>query len=207
MNSPPHIVGIAGASASGKTRLANRLFEALSDDAKADVSILSEDGYYRCNDNLSFEQREKINYDHPDAFEHELLIQHLKQLKNGEGIEVPQYNYADHNRSSETISFRPTRWIILEGILIFHQPQLRSHLDLKVFVDVAMDVCLARRIRRDTQERKRSVESVLTQYEQTVRPMFHQFVEPTKAYADLIVPYGDENKMAVEVIANHLRQL
>lgn len=202
------VIGIAGASGAGKSRLTQRLHEKLVTRFGEDCAkILNEDCYYRQRNNLTFQQRETINYDHPDAFEHQLLAEHLRELKSGNTVHIPQYDYAKHNRKSETVEVRPSRIVILEGILVFHFPEICAEVDLKIFVDVAMDVCLARRIRRDTEERGRTVDSVLTQYEQTVRPMFFQYVEPTKASADLIIPGGGDNETAVDVLFHHLVQL
>ena len=145
-----------------------------------------------------------INYDHPDALEHDLLITHLEQLRQGVPADVPQYDYAQHNRQPETVTLKPSPMVILEGFLILHNPMVRELLDLKIFVDVSMDICLVRRLRRDIQERGRSVESVLQQYEETVRPMYFQFIEPTKRYADIIVLHGGNNQSALDVLTNHL---
>ncbi len=184
------IIGIAGASGAGKSLFARQLHDRLIHQRSGrDVSILHEDCYYRQRDDLSFEQRERINYDHPEAFEHALLIEHLKRLRCGETVPVPDYDYALHNRKAETTSLSPPKILIIEGILILHDPALREQFDLKIFVDVPLDVCLIRRLRRDTRERGRSVESVLEQYESTVRPMFHAYIEPTKMNADIFVPY------------------
>lgn len=202
------IIGIAGASGAGKSLLANELHRRLrSKRSSGQISILNEDCYYRCRNDLSFSDREKINYDHPDALEHELLVDHLQRLRSGRSINVPQYDYAQHNRRPETESLAPSTILILEGILILHRPEIRDFLDLKVFVDVPMDICLSRRLRRDIVDRGRSLDSVLTQYHQTVRPMFFQFIEPSKSHADIIVPRGGENETALEVLYNHLDQL
>ena len=168
------------------------------------AQILHEDSYYCDRSELEFSDRELINYDHPDALEHDLLIKHLEQLKQGVPADVPQYDYAQHNRKPETTTMKPSRLIILEGFLILHNPVVRELLDLKIFVDVSLDICLVRRLRRDIQERGRSIESVLKQYEETVRPMYFQFIEPTKRYADIIVPRGGNNRSALDVLADHL---
>lgn len=171
------------------------------------LSVLAEDNYYRDRSHLSFEQRELINYDHPDSLEHELLVEHLKALREGNSVQVPQYDYAEHNRSQNVVILEPASIIVLEGILIFHYPDVRELLDLKIFIDVPLDVCLARRLRRDTQERGRSMESVLDQFEKTVRPMYHQFIDPSRVHADLIVPGGGDNEVALNVISSHLLAL
>ena len=184
--------------------LREKIARAYGDDA---VSILHEDCYYRRRDDLDLDQRTRINYDHPDAMEHDLLCDHLKQLKNQISIEIPRYDYGQHNRTSESTNLKPAQLIILEGILVLHAAEIRELLNLKIFVDAAMEVCLERRIHRDTNERDRTRDSVLKQFESTVRPMFHQFIEPTKAHADLIVPFAGENGKAVEVLFDHLSQL
>jgi uridine kinase len=199
------IVGIAGASGAGKSLLARLLFEQLSVGRSAsDIGILNEDSYYRDRSDLTLAQLEKINYDHPDALEHDLLIEHLTELRLGRSVQVPQYNYALHNRSPETVTFVPPKLLILEGILILHVAALAERLDLRVFVDVPLDVCLTRRLRRDIQQRGRQLESVLRQYETSVRPMFFKFIDPSKSQADIIVPRGGENKAALSVLLTHL---
>ena len=208
----PHvhtIIGIAGASGAGKSRLARQLNDRLrATRSSSDVAIVNEDSYYRRRDELPFADREKINYDHPAAIEHELLVEHLAALRRWEAVEVPRYDYGQHNRHAETDRLEPAKVLILEGILILHIPELRELLDLKLYVDVPMDICLARRLRRDMVERDRSLDSVLQQYDTTVRPMFFQFIEPSKQHADLIIPHGGENRSALHVLLNHLdRQL
>ena len=208
----PHvhtIIGIAGAAGAGKSRLARQLNDRLrATRSSSDVAIVNEDSYYRRRDELPFADREKINYDHPAAIEHELLVEHLAALRRGEAVEVPRYDYGQHNRHAETDRLEPAKVLILEGILILHIPELRELLDLKLYVDVPMDICLARRLRRDMVERDRSLDSVLQQYDTTVRPMFFQFIEPSKQHADLIIPHGGENRSALHVLLNHLdRQL
>lgn len=199
------IIGIAGASGAGKSMLANDLFSRMRESfTHRDVTILNEDCYYRPRNELSFDERKTINYDHPDAFEHELLIEHLHQLKSGNAVDVPQYDYQQHNRSEGTVRLEPSTVLILEGILILHHPELRELLDLKIFVDVPLDICLSRRLRRDIEDRGRDLDSVLTQYHSTVRPMFFQFIEPSKEHADLIIPRGGENQRALGVLQNHL---
>ena len=199
------IIGIAGASGAGKSLFANQLHQRLRETrTHQDVTILNEDCYYRQRDELSFSEREKINYDHPEAIEHSLLIEHLTRLRSGAPVQVPQYDYSQHNRRSETTLHEPSRILILEGILILNDVQLRQLLDLKIFVDVALDTCLLRRLKRDIHERGRSLDSVLSQYENTVRPMYFEFIEPTKAHADIIVPRGGENLSALNVLHNYL---
>lgn len=204
------IIGIAGASGAGKSVFAEQLCERISESQKNQnggsqiATILNEDNYYRDRSDLEFADRELINYDHPDALEHSLLAEHLKLLRNGDTVQIPQYNYAEHNRRSETRILEPTRILIVEGILILHDPEIRSHLDLAIFVDVPLDICLIRRLERDTRERGRSIDSVLNQYLTTVRPMFHQFIRPSRAFADIIVPRGGENQNALDVLYSHM---
>jgi len=208
LNPSVTIIGIAGASGAGKSLLATELHRRIVEQGRGEnVTILHEDYYYRERNDLTFEQRESINYDHPDALQHELLIEHLDQLKAGHSIDVPQYDYSQHNRKAECLTLPAANIIILEGILILHDLELVNRIDLKIFVDVPMDVCLTRRLRRDTQERGRSLDSVLSQYEQTVRPMYFEFIEPSKQQADLIVPRGGQNQPAVDVLHSHLQGL
>lgn len=202
---PLMIVGIAGASGAGKSRLAELLYQRLSAEQKpGDIGILNEDAYYRDRSELTFADREKINYDHPDSLEHSLLLEHLDQLRQGKAVDVPIYEYEKHNRSSESIRLEPPRILILEGILILSDPDICRALDLRVFVDVPLDICLTRRLRRDMEERGRSLDSVLTQYHNSVRPMFFKFIKPSKQHADLIVPRGGENQHALNVLLTHL---
>lgn len=199
------IIGIAGASGAGKSLLANQLYDRMrASFTERDVAILHEDCYYRRLDGLSVEERSAINYDHPDALEHELLIHHLQELQAGRAVEVPQYDYSTHNRAEETVLLEPSTVLILEGILILQEEKLRERLDLRVFVDVPLDICLSRRLRRDVKERGRDLDSVLDQYHATVRPMFFQFIEPSRQHADLIIPRGGDNENALEVLQNHL---
>lgn len=203
------IIGIAGASGAGKSHFANQLLARMRDQQRTDrdIAILHEDCYYRRRDDLTFEQRKEINYDHPDAIEHTLLADHLNRLRSGQAIEVPVYDYKVHNRTPELTSLQPPKILILEGILILHRVELRDLLDLKVFVDVPLDICLSRRLERDVQERDRRLDEVLEQYHQTVRPMYFEFIEPSKKHADLIVPQGGENVNALQVLQSHLDQL
>jgi len=196
------IVGIAGGTGSGKTTFAQALQAATGEDCV----IISQDSYYVANTDLSFEERLKINYDHPDAFEDELLIEHLQMLRRGETIEVPVYDFEAYARTDRTIMVRPHRVVLVEGILVLASASLRSLFDLKVFVDTDPDVRILRRLVRDVQERGRSLESVRSQYLSTVKPMHEAFVEPSKKYADLIVPEGGHNQVALETVAARLRQ-
>jgi uridine kinase len=202
------IIGIAGASGAGKSRLAQQLHDRIAQLGKAgDIRVLHEDNYYLPQSGLDLRQRSQVNYDHPQALEHSLLANHLQQLRRGFSVQVPQYDYAQHTRRPDTEMLSPSRLLIVEGILVLHDPELRQHFDLKIFVDVPLDICLTRRLRRDIQQRGRSLESVLQQYEATVRPMYHQFIQPSKAHANLIVPEGGHNNIALDVLHRYLHQL
>ncbi len=196
------VIGIAGGSGSGKTTLMRNLTRGLGDD----ITVLSHDNYYRAHDELPFEQRSKLNYDHPDAFETDLMIRHLRELKKGRPIECPVYDYAIHNRTAETVTIRPKNVIIVEGILIFENKELCDEMDIKIFVDTDADVRLIRRIRRDVAKRGRSLQSVLTQYLETVKPMHEQFVEPSKKNADMVVLEGGKNLVALEMIMSQIQR-
>ena len=196
------VIGIAGGSGSGKTTLAREIERRLGER----VILLSHDAYYRRHDEIPFHEREKLNYDHPDALETELMIDHIRQLKAGLPIECPVYDFAAHNRSDTTVTIQPRRVIVVEGILIFQSKELRELMDLRIFVDAEADVRLCRRIKRDVSKRGRTVESVLTQYEDTVRPMHMKFVEPTKKYASFILPNGGKDKAVQDMLINHITQ-
>jgi uridine kinase len=198
------IIGIAGPSASGKSLLANTIVNELGSDQ---VVVISEDSYYRDNSHLSLSEREKINYDHPDAFDHELLCEHLKNLSQGKSIEVPKYSYSKHIRLPETTTIGAHRIIVLEGILLFTESKLRELMNIRIFMSTPLDICLSRRLMRDVVERQRSFEAVLRQYETTVRPMYLQFIEPSSRYADIIVPRGGENRIAIDMIQAKMREL
>jgi len=198
------IIGISGASASGKSLLANTIVNELGSNQ---VVVLSEDSYYKDLSHLPIEERAKINFDHPDSIDHELLCQDLDKLLAGETIQQPIYDHANHQRKKETREVGKHTIIVLEGILLFVDPELRSRMDIRIFMDAPLDVCLLRRLKRDILERNRTIESVLQQYEKTVRPMFLQFIEPSKRYADLIVPRGGENRIAIEMIQAKMREL
>ncbi len=198
------ILGIAGPSASGKSLLANTIVNELGSDQ---VVVISEDAYYKDNNHLAFEEREKINYDHPDSFDHALLCEHLRRLQQGESVEIPIYSHSKHLRMAETRSIGKHTIIVLEGILLFSDKALREVMDIRIFMSAPLDVCLSRRLMRDVVERHRSFESVLHQYETTVRPMYLQFIEPSSRYADLIVPRGGENRIAIDMIQAKMREL
>lgn len=198
------IIGISGASASGKSLLANTIVGELGSDQ---VLVISEDSYYKDHSNIPFEERAKINYDHPDSIDHELLCRHLQELQQGKTIEVPIYNHSLHIREKETRKIGQHAIIVLEGILLFVVQNLRETMDIRIFVDTALDICLIRRLKRDIKERGRSIDSVLRQYEETVRPMYLQFIDPSKRYADLIVPRGGANRIAIDMIKAKMREL
>lgn len=198
------IIGISGASASGKSLLANTIVNEIGSDR---VAVISEDSYYKDLHNLPIEERAKTNFDHPDALDHELLIQHLKELKKGETVEIPKYDFALHQRKAETRSLGQHRIIVLEGILLFIDPELRNMMDIRIYMDTSLDICLMRRLKRDLLERQRSLESILEQYQSTVRPMYLQFIEPSKKFADIIVPRGGENRIAIDMIKAKMREL
>jgi uridine kinase len=192
------VIGIAGGSGSGKTTVVNKIIHGLP--ARL-VSIISQDAYYWDNGHLSSEEKKLINFDHPDSIEWELLIRHLDLLISGHAIEMPRYSYVECARAKETFHIEPTRVIIVEGILILTHPELRNRFNVKVFVDADADDRLIRIVQRDILERGRSVETVLTHYETYVKPMHLQFIEPSKRYADLIIPQGGENEVAIELLA------
>lgn len=204
----PTIIAIAGPSASGKTLFAQTIHdELITELGENGISIIYEDAYYRDQSHLSMSDREQTNYDHPNAFEHELLSEHLKQLTENKTIDSPVYCYKTHTRVNETKTFSPTKIILVEGILLLSNQELRDCFDIKVYMDTPLDICLIRRIQRDLVERNRSVESVTNQYLATVRPMYHQFIEPSKAWADIVITRGGKNRMAIEVLKAKIRQL
>lgn len=193
------IIGIAGGTASGKTTIARKIYD-LSQ-ALGSVTVIKMDDYYKDLSDLSLEERKKFNYDHPSAYDAELLIQHLKTLKNGISIEKPTYDFVLHNRSKEVEHIDPANVIIVEGIMLFVIPELRDLFDIKLFVQTPDDLRFIRRLKRDIDQRGRSIDSVINQYLNTVRPMHLEFVEPSKQYADLIIPEGGENEVAIDIIA------
>lgn len=199
----PIIIGIAGGTGSGKSTLA----ENIKNEFKNNITMLSHDYYYKSNDTLPFEERVKLNYDHPDAFETDLLIEHLTKLKNGETIKRPSYSFTQHLRQEETYEVVPKKVIIVEGILLFENKTLRDMMDIKIFVDADADIRFIRRLVRDVQERGRSLDSVVKQYRSTVKPMHEQFVEPSKKYADIIVPKGGHNLVALNMIVEKIRSI
>lgn len=197
------VIGVSGGSASGKTTVATRLKEVCNDS----VELLSHDFYYLPNDELPYEERIKLNYDHPNAFDTQRLINDIKCLKQGIAIDRPVYSYTEHNRLPETVRVNSTKVIIIEGFMIFESLELRELMDIKVFVDTDADERLIRRIIRDVNERGRSLESVITQYTNTVKPMHEQFVEPYKKYADIIVPRGGMNDIAIDMLIHRIKAI
>lgn len=197
------LIGIAGGTGSGKTTLADKVVQSFGSN---EVSILRHDNYYKRHDEMPFEERCKLNYDHPDAFDTDLLCEHIKLLKAGQSIQMPVYDYSNHNRSDKTVTVTTAPVIVLEGILIFAEPELCDLMDIKVFVDTDADVRILRRITRDVKERGRSLDSVITQYLTTVKPMHEQFVEPSKRRADIIIPEGGENAVALDMLIQRVKK-
>ena len=198
------LIGIAGGSGSGKTLVARNIVRELASDR---VVIIDQDSYYKNLEDIPFRDREARNFDHPDAFDNELLRRHVRDLLEGQPIEQPIYDYAEHRRSRDTRLVGEHLVIVLEGILIFLDAELRALMDIKLFIDADPDVRFIRRLRRDHVERGRSVDSIIRQYEESVRPMHQQFVEPTKRYADLIIPEGGHNKVAIDLLKTKIREL
>ena len=198
------LIGIAGSSGSGKTSVSNNINKALG---SKKVVILEQDYYYRNQDHLSLKKREKVNYDHPDAVDMDLMYEQLQVLVSGKSIEHPIYDFKTHTRKSETKKVGPHHIIVLEGILVFVDPRIRELMDIKVYVDNDPDICFIRRLTRDISERGRTLESVIKQYQASVRPMFLQFVEPTKRYADVIIPGGGHNKVGIDLLVTKIGSL
>lgn len=200
---PKAVIAIAGGTGSGKTSIARRILEELP----SHVTLLAHDAYYRDNRHLSYEERCRLNYDHPDAFDNQLFVEHLKQLKQGLPIERPVYNFSTHLREEFTVRVEPRTIIVVEGVLVLENPELRELYDLKVFVDTDADVRILRRIVRDLKERGRTLDSVISQYLDTVKPMHEAFVEPTKRYANVIIPEGAHNLGGLEVLMSQVRHM
>ncbi|UDM32612.1 uridine kinase [Lentilactobacillus laojiaonis] len=203
-NQRPVVIGVTGGSGSGKTTVSRKIFNELSQNS---ILILQQDSYYNDQANMTMEQRANVNYDHPLAFDTDLLIEQLSQLLDYKAIEKPVYDYNLLTRGTETIHQEPREVIILEGILILDDARLRDLMDIKVFVDTDDDIRIIRRIQRDTQERGRSLDGIIEQYLNTVKPMYHQFVEPTKRYADIIVPEGGNNQVAIDLLTTKIRSI
>lgn len=196
------VIGIAGGTGSGKSTFTNRLRDAFPEE----VAIIYYDNYYKAQDDIPFEERKKTNYDHPDAFETELLMEHLKELRAGRSIQCPVYDYTRHTRSDEVTVVEPRAIILLEGILVLHDPQLREQMDIKIFVEADADERILRRVKRDVQERGRDLDGIIEQYLTTVKPMHYRYVEPSKAQADLVINSG-LNNVAFDVISEKIRSI
>lgn len=203
-NKKPLVIGIAGGTGSGKSTVAKAIFESIPE---KNVVIIEQDCYYKDQSHLPEEERVKTNYDHPLAFDNDLLIEHITKLINGEAVDKPQYDFTVHNRKKETVRVEPRDIIIIEGILILDSPKLRDLMDIKIFVDTDADIRIIRRIVRDMKERGRSLDSVISQYQNVVKPAHNQFCEPTKRYADIIIPEGGYNKVAVDIMVTKIKSI
>ncbi|KIX90810.1 uridine kinase [Staphylococcus microti] len=201
---PTTIIGIAGGSGSGKTSVTNKIMNNLEGHS---VALIEQDYYYKDQSHLTFEERLKTNYDHPFAFDNDLLIQNLRDLCAGQEVEVPTYDYTNHTRSEKTIAFQPKDVIIVEGIFALENEELRNMMDVKIYVDTDADLRILRRLLRDTRERGRTMDSVIDQYLSVVRPMHNQFIEPTKKFADIIIPEGGSNKVAIDIMTTKIQAL
>ena len=195
------VIGIAGGTGSGKTTITKKLMQRFG----GDVSVIYHDNYYKAHHNMSYEERSRLNYDHPDSFDTELLIQAVKDLKAGRSVTCPVYDYTIHDRSDQVIVVKPAKVVIVEGILIFQSRELCQQMDIKIYVDTDADVRILRRIVRDVRDRGRSLDSVVNQYLSTVQPMHEQFVEPSKRNADIIIPEGGHNQVAMEMVMERVR--
>ncbi|MGE5633284.1 MAG: uridine kinase [Caulobacteraceae bacterium] len=200
----PLVIGIAGGTGSGKSTVARAIFESIP---RKNVAIIEEDCYYKDQSHLPPEERVNVNYDHPLAFDTDLLIEHVIKLINGQPVDKPQYDFTVHNRRKETVRVEPRDIIILEGILILDSPKLRDLMDIKIFVDTDADVRIIRRIVRDMRERGRSLDSVINQYLNVVKPAHNEFCEPTKRYADIIIPEGGYNKVAIDIMVTKIKSI
>ena len=201
---PSFVIGVAGGSGSGKTTVVRRIVDSLGPEH---VTLLDHDRYYRDRNDLRLEERAALNYDHPDSLETDLLVRHVRALKAGTAVEAPRYDFTRHARLTEKETLQPRRALIVEGILIFTDPSLRELMDIKVFVDTDSDTRFIRRLQRDVAERARTMESVIDQYQSTVKPMHLEFVEPSKRYADVIIPLGGHNTVAVDLLLTMLRSV
>jgi uridine kinase len=204
VNGKCQLIGIAGASGSGKTLVANNILEKIGSDKAV---LIQEDSYYKDLSDMPFDERTAMNFDHPDAFDYDLLAEDLTRLLNGEKIAHPVYDYKNHVRMKKTTTVGPGDLIILEGILILNNAPLRELMDLRVFVDTALDICFIRRLKRDITERGRTVDSVICQYRETVRPMYFRFIEPSKQYADIIIPRGGKNTVAIDLLSTRINAM
>lgn len=202
---PTLIIGVSGPSGSGKSLFSQSISKNFR--LNNEVVIMSEDGYYKNCPELSFEKRSVQNYDHPNAFEHGLLFQHLLDLKSGKTVNIPQYDYINHLRKKETIQILPCSVVIIEGILLLADKKIREMIDIKIYMDSPLDICLSRRIYRDSVERGRNISSVINQYNNHVRPMYFKFIEPSRTYSDVIVPKGGKNHIAIDIIQAKIAKL
>ena len=200
----PLIIGVTGGSASGKTSVSQAILSMFKDE---NIAMIEHDSYYKDQSQLTFEERTKTNYDHPLAFDTDYLIAQLKELQNGRAVDIPTYDYANHTRSEKTYRQEPVDVLIVEGILVLENEKLRNLMNIKVFVDTDDDVRILRRIRRDIEERGRTLDSVITQYMDAVKPMYHQFIEPTKRYADVIIPEGVSNTVGVDILTTKIASI
>ena len=198
------IIGVTGGSASGKTSVSQAILSMFKDE---NIAMIEHDSYYKDQSQLTFEERTKTNYDHPLAFDTDYLIAQLKELQNGRAVDIPTYDYANHTRSEKTYRQEPVDVLIVEGILVLENEKLRNLMDIKEFVDTDDDVRILRRIRRDIEERGRTLDSVITQYMDAVKPMYHQFIEPTKRYADVIIPEGVSNTVGVDILTTKIASI
>ncbi|GEP19336.1 uridine kinase [Pediococcus argentinicus] len=200
----PIIIGVTGGSGSGKTTVSKKIYDQLSGHS---ISVIQQDSYYKNQAEMTMEERAAVNYDHPLAFDTDLLVEHLMEIKQNQSIEIPVYDYQESTRSAETVLQEPRDVIILEGVLILDDERIRDMLDIKVYVDTDDDIRIIRRIRRDMEQRGRTLDSIITQYLTTVKPMYHQFIEPTKRYADIIVPEGGQNTVAIDLLVTKVRDI
>lgn len=197
MSQRPIIIGVTGGSGGGKTSVSEAILKSFPD---AKIAMIQHDAYYKNQDHLTFEERTKTNYDHPMAFDTDLMIYQLSELLSGRSVEIPVYDYTQHTRSSDTVHMEPQDVFIVEGILVLEDKRLRDLMDIKIFVDTDDDIRIIRRIKRDMGSRGRSLDSIITQYQDVVKPMYHQFIEPTKRYADVVIPEGESNTVAIDLI-------
>lgn len=198
-----HVIGVAGGSASGKTTIVKKIQEYFGED----IVVLGHDSYYKAHDNMDYDERARLNYDHPNSFDTERMAEDVRKLIKGQAVDIPVYDFTIHNRSDETVHVEPKNLIIIEGILILENKELRDLMDAKIYVDTDADERLMRRIRRDMVERARSIDSILGQYATTVKPMHEEFVEPSKRYADVIIPRGGENVTGITMLQEYLKHL
>ncbi len=199
----PVIIGLAGGTGSGKSTITN----AIRQQVKSKITIMPQDSYYKNFSHLPKAERDKINFDHPDTFDNELFMKHIKKLLHNKAVKMPIYNFKTHSRTDQTITKLPTKLIIVEGILIFENPKLRDLMDIKVFVDTDADIRILRRIERDMEERGRNLKSIIKQYRTTVRPMHNDFVEPSKKFANIIIPEGGKNEIGIDMIVTKINQI